>query len=187
MSGRFLIVAGAALALGACSGSSGVSTGSLIGGEGSAAAATATPAAAAVPGAPISDPTSRAFQVGSTAARAVKCGYNFDPVKLRTNFLATEAATVSAGDIPRIEKVYDTAYNGVAKAVATQPNYCSPEKTAEIKANLTRHLAGDYTPAQVKKQPEAPGWFSNWTGAQDGGPKFGSGDWWDKQSDALGK
>ena len=32
---------------------------------------------------PAGDPTSRAFQVGSTSARAVKCGYNFDPNKLR--------------------------------------------------------------------------------------------------------
>lgn len=180
MSGRNLIAMGVALALGGCSSSSGVSTGSLFGGGQTATAATAAPAA------PTGDPTSRAFQVGSTAARAVKCGYNFDPVKLRTNFLSNEAATVSAGDIPRIEKVYDTAYSGVAKAVAGQQDYCSPEKTADIKTNLTRHLAGDYTPAPVKKQPEEPGWFSNWGGAQDSGPKFGSGDWWDKQTDALG-
>lgn len=157
-----------------------MATGSLIGGDANAAAASAAPVA------PVSDPTSRAFQVGSTAARAVKCGYNFDPVKLRTNFLSTEAATVTAGDIPRIEKVYDTAYNGVSRAVATQPNYCSPEKTADIKTNLTRHLAGDYTPPVVKKKPEEPGWFSDWGGAQDKGPKFGSDNWWEKQTDALG-
>ncbi|MGA7116438.1 MAG: hypothetical protein WBY12_04510 [Hyphomicrobium sp.] len=179
MSGRLLIVL-SALTLGGCSSSSGVSTGALLG-EGQTSTTAAVPTAA-----PTGDPTSRAFQVGSTAARAVKCGYNFDPVKLRTNFLANEAATVAPTDIPRIEKVYDTAYNGVAKAVAGQASYCSPEKTADIKTNLTRHLAGDYAPAVAKKQAEEPGWFSNWGGAQDGGPKFGSDGWWEKQTDALG-
>ena len=132
MSGRILIAAGLALTLGGCASSSGLSTGSLFGGGEAAAAA---PAAV---GNPAGDPTSRAFQVGSTSARAIKCGYNFDPVKLRTNFLATESASVAVADISRVEKVYDTAYNGVAKAVAGQPDYCSAEKTADIKAHLAK-------------------------------------------------
>jgi hypothetical protein len=182
MSGRFIFALSCALAAGGCSGSSsGLSTGSLFGGSSSGTAAPAAEVAN-----PAGDPTSRAFQVGSTSARAVKCGYNFDPNKLRANFLASEAATVNAADIPRVEKVYDTAYSGVAKAVASQADYCSPGKTADIKANLTRHLAGDFTPAVVKKEPEPAGWFSNWEGAQDKGPQFGSGDWWEKQSDAAG-
>lgn len=181
MMGHKVAALAAAIALGGCSSSSGLSTGSLFGG---ATTNTAAPAAAVAN--PAGDPTTRAFQVGSTSARAVKCGYNFDPVKLKTSFLSNEAAAVSAADIPRVEKVYDTAYNGVAKAVAGQAGYCTPDKTADIKANLTRHLAGDYSPAQVKKQVEEPGWFSNWGGAQDAGPKFGSGDWWEKQTDALG-
>lgn len=182
MSGRIVFTLGCALAAGGCSGSSGLSTGSLFGGGSSG-----TAVAAAEPANPAGDPTSRAFQVGSTSARAVKCGYNFDPNKLRTNFLAAEAASVNAADIPRVEKVYDTAFNGVAKAVATQPDYCSPAKTADIKANLTRHLAGDFSPAVVKKEPEPAGWFSDWGGAgPDKGPKFGSDNWWEKQSDAIG-
>ena len=182
MSGRMIFALSCALAAGGCSGSSGLSTGSLFGGG---SAAPAAPAAAAVAN-PAGDPTSRAFQVGSTSARAVKCGYNFDPNKLRANFIANEAAGVNAADIPRVEKVYDTAFNGVAKAVASQPDYCSPAKTADIKANLTRHLAGDFTPAVVKKEPEPAGWFSDWGGAQDKGPSFGSDNWWEKQRDAVG-
>lgn len=157
-----------------------MSTGSLFGGTTEAAA----PAAAAGPS---NDPTSRAFQVGSVSARAVKCGYHFDPAKLRTSFLASESGAVAPTDLPRVEKVYDTAFNGVTKAVAGQSGYCTPDKTADIKANLTRHLAGDFTPSPPKAVPkEDGGWFSNWGGAQDGGPKFGSGDWWSKQQDALG-
>ncbi len=180
MSGPRLIALGAVVLLGGCSSSSGMSTGSLFGGGQTA------PAAAAVAANPAGDPTSRAFQVGATAARAVKCGYNFDPVKLKSNFLSSEAASVAAADIARVEKVYDTAYNGVAKAVATEAKYCTPEKTADIKANLTRHLAGDYAPAQVKQAAPEPGWFSNWEGAGSSGPAFGSEDWWSKQTDAIG-
>ena len=180
MLGHRLFILGAALAVGGCSGSSGLSTGSLFGGSPEPAAA---PAVAANPA---GDPTSRAFQVGATAARAVKCGYNFDPVKLKTNFLANETVSVTAADVPRVEKVYDTAYNGVAKAVAGQADYCNPARTAEIKASLTRHLAGDYSPAQAKKETAEPGWFSNWGAGGDKGPSFGSDNWWEKQKDAVG-
>lgn len=91
-------------------------------------------------------PTNRAFQVGATSARAIKCGYNFDPVKLRTQFLAAEAATDPAG-ADNIAKIYDTSFNGVTKAIAEKGDeYCSQQKVASIKESLTRHLAGDYTP-----------------------------------------
>ncbi len=174
-------IAAAALLAGGCSSGSGLTTGSLFG-------SSSAPVAEAAPQ-PTNDPTTRAFQVGSTAARAVKCGYNFDPVAMRTNFLAAESATLAPADLARVEKVYDTAFNGVAKAVAAEPDYCTAEKTKTIKENLTRHLAGDYSPAQVKQvaKPADDGWFSNWGGSgPDSGPKFGSGDWWDKQRDAIG-
>ncbi len=91
-------------------------------------------------------PTNRALQVAGTSARAQKCGYNFDPVKLRTQFLAAESATDPAS-IDQLSKIYDTAYNGVTKAIAGQgENYCSKDKVATIKSALTRHLAGDYVP-----------------------------------------
>lgn len=184
MSGRSFIVVAVAVALAGCSSGSGLSTGSLFG-SGEAATPVAAPAGAA---GPVNDPTSRAFQVGSVSARAVKCGYNFDPAKLKANFLATESTAITPADLPRVEKVYDTAYNGVTKAVAAQPGYCTPGKTADIKANLTRHLAGDFSPAPVKQvaKPADDGWFSNWGGSGDGGPKFGSDDWWAKQTDAIG-
>jgi hypothetical protein len=182
MTFRGIFIAAAALSVAGCSSGTGLSTGSLFGSGATPVAATA----AAAP--PVNDATSRAFQVGSVSARAVKCGYNFDPVKLRNDFLAAEATTVAPTDLPRVEKVYDTAYNGVAKAVGTQGNYCSKEKTAEIKASLTRHLAGDYSPAPTKKvaQPADGGWF-DWNGAGESkGPSFGSSDWWQKQQDAIG-
>jgi len=91
-------------------------------------------------------PTNRAFQVASTSARAQKCGYNFDPVKLRTQFLAAEGA-VDPASVDQLGRIYDTAYNGTTKAISGQgENYCSSQKVATIKSALSRHLAGDYTP-----------------------------------------
>jgi len=102
------------------------------------------------------DTTSRAIQVGSTSARALKCGFNFDPVKLRTQYLAADAAANPA-DAEKISKAYDIAFNGVSKAVATQgESYCSEGKTGQIKEALNRHLAGDYTlpPPQPSEEDE---------------------------------
>lgn len=137
-----------ALVLGGCSGTSGLpSTGSIFGG-GADAAKTAAPAPS-----PNGDPTTRALQVGSTSARAIKCGYNFDPAKLKTSYLSYEMAQQggSVADAARIEQVYDVAFRGVTKAAATEPKYCNPTRTKEIKEALTRHLAGDYAPGPPKK------------------------------------
>lgn len=154
--------AAAALALAGCSGSGGLTTGSLFGGA---------PASAAKPD-PVTrnDPTSRAFQVGTVSARAVKCGYNFDPARLKSTFLAAEAAQgTPVEELGKIEKVYDVAYSGVTKAVAGQPAYCTDQKTAEIKKDLTRHMAGDYTPSVRRAAPQDDGIFS-FGGFKEGDP-----------------
>lgn len=145
-----LLIISLTLSLGGCGASlDSLSTGSLFGGS----SKTAAPAAA--PQIP-NDPTTRAMQVGTTSARALKCGFNFDPVKLRTQFLANEAGALgNAQDVAKIEKVYDVSFNGISKAVAGQgASYCSAHKTAEIKSALNRHLAGDYTPELPKAEPE---------------------------------
>lgn len=144
----------AALA-GGCSEGSSLSTSSILGGGSSAAAATPTP--------PVVTPTSRALQVGATAARATRCGYNFDANKLRNNFLAAEAAQAPGTDQTNVVKTYDTAFAGVSKAAAGQPAYCTDKKTQDIKADLTRHLAGDYSPGAPKEvAQEDGGLFSGW-------------------------
>lgn len=128
-----------------CSGAPNLSTGSLFGGGDKPAA----------PVAPVvkNDPSARAFQVGTTSARALKCGFNFDVAKLKNQYLASEAATAGAGELPKIEQTYDVAFRAVAKAVSGQKaEYCSELKTAEIKLALARHLSGDYTPAAPRQQ-----------------------------------
>ena len=136
-----------------------LSTGSLFGGE---------PAKAAPPQI-TNDPMSRAMQVGTTSARATKCGFNFDAVKLRTQFLAAETAT-SPGDATKLGQMYDVSFNGISKAVADKgEDYCSTSKTAKIKDALSRHLAGDYTPTPPEPVVEDSNSLFGDVGASDGG------------------
>jgi hypothetical protein len=150
-----MLMLGAA-ALAGCSGASSITTGSLIGGEQKAA-----------PSAPVNDPPMRAFQVGTVSARAIKCGFNFDPAKLKASYLAYERAQAGAADMAKIEKIYDVSFNGVAKAVAGEADYCTEQKTKTIKADLARHLAGDYTPSPLPEAPQEEGLFSGWGSADE--------------------
>ncbi len=135
---------------------SGLSTGSLFGGskppaEAQAATPAGAPAVAAAPVPTPSTPTDRAFQVGSVTARATKCGYNFDPARIKANYVAYESSLgATPDDIAKIEKIYTVAFNGITKAAATEENYCNEKKTKEIKADLTKLLAGDYSPTPRK-------------------------------------
>jgi hypothetical protein len=143
------------VALGGCGANiPNLTTGSLFGG--SAAAPVAAPQVS-------NDPTSRAIQVGTTSARAQKCGFNFDAVKLRTQFLATESASVAnPADAAKLGQVYDIAFNGVSKAVVAQSeDYCTPHKTATIKEALNRHLTGDYTPSAPEPVADEGGLFGD--------------------------
>jgi len=178
-----------------CSSGGGLSTASVLGNDAAPtpqAGAASPPAttAAAVPAAP-SDPTARAFFVGSVSARAEKCGYNFDPVKVKTSFMDREAGLGTAPDqMAKIEKAFQIAHNGVAKAAADEPNYCNDKKTREIKDDLTRVLAGDYEPprAKVVAQKDSGGIFGGFfdSDSVEAGPSFGSDDWWSKQNSAVG-
>jgi len=163
MKPRALLLAFCSLGLAACSGGGGLSTASILGGGSSAGAAPAAPAP------PVSDPTSRAFHVGMVTARAAKCGYNFDPAKLKANYFASEAALgTSPADMAKIEKIYTVAHNGVAKAAAEEPNYCSEQKTKLIKEDLTKLLAGDYTPPARKVAAEDDGGLFSGFGSSGG-------------------
>lgn len=184
-----LMSVAAAMALSACSGGPSLpslSTGSLTPQQGATAAA-AAPEQPAVK----NDPTQRAFQVGSTSARAVKCGFYFDPVKLKQQFLAAEATLGAAGEaITKIEKIYDVSFNGITRAISPRDDYCTDAKSKEIKADLTRHLAGDYTPVQKKVVAKDDGFFSGFFDGgdvPDNGPKIGTNEWWEKQKEKMGK
>lgn len=156
----------------------------------------AAPAATGAPAEPAArnDPTSRAFQVGSTSARAVKCGFNFDPARLKSQFMAAESTLgTPVADLGKVEKIYDVAFNGISRGVAEKQDYCTDAKSKEIKEDLTRHLAGDYTPRPTKvvaTKKEESGFFGSIfdnEGEVDSGPKIGTPEWWDKQREKSGK
>ena len=140
------MLATAALAAG-CSGGTGLITGST-------AAADAPPTVAA------EDPTARPMAVAWTSARAQRCGFYFDPDKLRASYLAYEARQSSPEQVAKAQQVYDTTFKTIRAKVAEDPNYCSDSKSADIKKDLTRHLAGDFTPNLPKpKVAESCGLF----------------------------
>jgi len=85
--------------------------------------------------------------VAWTSARAKRCGFAFDPAKLRTLYLAYEAKQGAADDAyARIEKAYDTPYRLTLEKISSDPNYCTEQKQRQIKGDLERHLIGDYSP-----------------------------------------
>ncbi|HEY8194319.1 MAG TPA: hypothetical protein VIF13_04660 [Hyphomicrobium sp.] len=149
---KIFFVALATASLGGCGASlPKLTTGSLFGG--------AKPAVAAVDR--NNDPLTRTMDVAATSARAIKCGYNFDPTKLKNQFLATQTAADPAS-AEKLTQIYDTTFNGVSKAITDKgSDYCSAEKTARIKLALNRHLAGDFTPSPPEPS-EPDGIFGGW-------------------------
>ena len=94
------------------------------------------------------DPLARPIQVGWTSARASHCGFVFNPDQLRSNFMAAE---VRAGTTPeqmqKIEHAYDYTRESVLASIKDDLGYCNNERTAAIRRDLNRYLAGDYTPS----------------------------------------
>ena len=155
-----------AAALTGCSSAPSLTTGSILGGP--AKPATADPAST-------NNPTNRAFQVGTVSAKAIKCGFNFDPAKLKNNYLTYERTLAPMADMAGIEKVYDVSFNGVAKAVAGESDYCTDDKTKAIKADLSRHLAGDYTATALPKDAaNDDGIFGNLFAGDTSGQEYDS-------------
>ena len=95
-----------------------------------------------------------------TSARAHRCGFYFDPNKLRASYLAFEAKESNAEQLAKVEKTYDSTFKVIRERIGEDPDYCSDKKGTEIKANLQRHLAGDFAPSFPKaKQAESCGFF----------------------------
>lgn len=78
--------------------------------------------------------------------------------------MAYERQQPGAQDTAKVERIYDVSFNGVTKAVAAEGEYCSNAKTKTIKADLGRHLAGDYTPSAPPPAQQEEGLFSGWGG-----------------------
>lgn len=130
------LVAASLVCAGCSADSSSLITGSLFGSK----------EASAVAAGPTETPSMRAAQVSAVSARAAKCGYNFDPTRLKSNFLAAESAKgASVQDMAKIEKEFDTIRAKVADTITADADFCSDQRTRTIKADLTRHMAGDFS------------------------------------------
>ncbi|MBX9589180.1 MAG: hypothetical protein K2X43_07740 [Hyphomonadaceae bacterium] len=128
----------------------------LLAGCGNSASGLTTGAAPAgdLPGAVNNeDPLARPIAVAWTSARAQRCGFYFDAMKLRASYLAHEAKQSSPEQLAKAEKSYDSTFKVIRDRVSSDPDYCNDRKSAEIKGQLQRHLAGDFSPRlpQTKK------------------------------------
>jgi hypothetical protein len=108
------------------------------------------------------DPMARPVGVAWTSARAKRCGFYFDPAKLKTNYLTYESRQGAAGE-----------------QISLDADYCSDRKGLEIKADLERHLAGDYTPNLPKPKPIASCGF--WGCTSSGDQPFSDKKFWADQ------
>lgn len=141
------------LGLTACSSDSGIATGSLFG--------QSKPP-------PTDERAERAILAGATSARAARCGYNFDPNRLRQSYLAYETAQGGTPDqIAKAEKTFDYTRTSLAAKIAKEDDFCSDAKTKEIKAALTKQLAGDFsTPPKKQEVQVSSGWFGGSSSSQ---------------------
>ena len=91
------------------------------------------------------DPIDRPTRVGWTSARASRCGFVFDPARLRGSYLAFER---SYGADPRrmqeIQKAYDYSLEATAELAKQNTGYCTRERVDEIRPELNRYLSGDF-------------------------------------------
>ena len=135
-----LLLTGATVLAGCSSGdsSAGLTTASVLG------ESTAVPSGEGL-GIRNDDPRARPVQVAWTSARAQKCGFNFDPARLRQTYMAYESSQ-GAANLGEIEKAYDQTVASIRTKTGPAEDYCTDRKGREIKADLTRHLAGDYRP-----------------------------------------
>jgi hypothetical protein len=102
------------------------------------------------------DPGTRPVAVAWTSARAKRCGFYFDPAKLKINYLAYERMQGQAPEqLAKIETAYDTTFRVTTEKVSADADYCSDRRGLEIKTDLQRHLAGDYTPNLPKAKAVA--------------------------------
>jgi hypothetical protein len=94
------------------------------------------------------DPLARPIQVGWTSARASYCGFIFDPNQLRSNYMAFEVQSgATPAQMQKIERAYDYTRESTLASIKDNLAYCNKERTAAIRSDLNRYLAGDYAPS----------------------------------------
>ena len=119
-----------------------------------------------------SDPLARPVQVGWVSARASRCGFYFDPAKLKQQYLAAEAATgMPLDQLRRLELTYDYSLKSTAIKIAKVEDYCTERRAKLIRKDLQRHLAGDYTPRTAPKKNKDDGGLLSLLDVEDSVPE----------------
>jgi hypothetical protein len=96
---------------------------------------------------PPDDPMARPTQVAWTSARATYCGFMFDPVKLKSDFMADETRRENNPyQLQQVSEAYDYTLKSVTDTIKSDPKYCNKDRTDAIRADLKRYLAGDFAP-----------------------------------------
>jgi hypothetical protein len=164
-----LLLASTSLLAGCGGGASGLTTG-------------ATQPADAPTGITNEHPMARPIAVAWTSARARRCGFYFDPGKLRSSYLGYEAQHGAAGDqLAKVQSTYDSTFNTISQRISADADYCTDRKGADIKADLQRHLAGDFTPNLPKPVVDSCSLFGCTSSASSDAKPFDSKDFWKKQ------
>jgi hypothetical protein len=164
-----LLLAAAAFVAGCSGGASGLTTGATSG---------ETPS-----GISNEHPMARPVSVAWTSARAKRCGFYFDPAKLRSSYLAYESQQGAAGEqLGKIQSTYDSTFSTISARVGADADYCTDRKGADIKADLQRHLAGDFRPNLPRPSADTNcGFFGCAPSASSADKPFDSKDFWKKQ------
>lgn len=151
---------------------SGLSTASILG---------EAPAAASGdrPGITKDDPMARPVQVAWTAARAEKCGFNFNAAKLKSDYMAFEQRSgADSSRLGQVDKTYDMTVTKIRSTIGSAETYCTDKTAGVIKADLQRHLAGNYEPSFPEDKKIAEGNFWSKSGDQTQHEKFNQNTFW---------
>lgn len=99
----------------------------------------------APPGITNESPMARPASVAYVVARAKRCGFFFDAVKTRANYLSFESRQPGQ-ELAKVEKVYEDSYKLVFARISADESYCTEARGTDIKAGLARVLANDFSP-----------------------------------------
>jgi hypothetical protein len=123
----------------------------LAGCSGPGALGTTATTAPPPPPAVVNDPATRVSQVAWTTARAKKCGFVLDRPKLKASYLGFEASqTTDTAALTKLDRAFDAAEGVLAARMADKPDYCRSAVVEEVRADLARYLAGDFTARAVR-------------------------------------
>lgn len=121
----------------------------------------------------------RPVQVAWTAARAEKCGFNFNAAKLKADYMAFEQRSgADAGRMGQIDKTYDMTVAKIKGTIGAADTYCTDKTSGLIKADLQRHLSGNYEPNFPEDKKVAEGNFFSKTSDQTKHESFNQDTFW---------